>query len=128
MGTVRLLRWSKGAAAPAAWTHRPRVVPSGAATTAAAPSQCRPRPSSPSPTRAVRRVPAQSTTCLGTPGIKKMETTLLFPNMRPHQNLTIVTCSKGNLQRAVKESKSLRNARPNNFMKSQPFTAPTKTK
>lgn len=48
--------------------------------------------------------------------------------MQPHQNLITVTCLKGNLQRAVKGSKSLRNARQNNFMRFQPFTVLTKTR
>lgn len=43
--------------------------------------------------------------------LQRMGTTLLCPNMQPHQNLTTVTCSKGNLLRAVRGSKSLRNAR-----------------
>lgn len=43
--------------------------------------------------------------------LQRMETTLLCPSMQLHQNLTTVTCSKENLLRAVKGSKSLRNAR-----------------
>ena len=36
--------------------------------------------------------------------LQRMGTTLLCPNMQPHQNLTTVTCSKGNLLRAVRGS------------------------
>ena len=52
--------------------------------------------------------------------LQRMGTTLLCPNMQPHQNLTTVTCSKGNLLRAVRGSKSLRNAR-----KYPPHPSPT---
>ena len=50
---------------------------------------------------------SNSTCCF----LQRMGTTLLCPNTQPHQNLTTVTCSKGNLLRAVRGSKSLRNAR-----------------
>lgn len=128
MVIVRLHLLHREAAAHAALTHRPLGVQTREATTAAALSLCPRHPSLPSLMKAVRRVPVQLMTCLPIPEIKTMETTLLCQNMQLHQNLTTVTCSKGNLQRAVKGSKSLRNARQNNFMRFQPFTVLTKTK
>lgn len=128
MVIVRLHPSHREAAAHAALTHRLLGVQTREATTAAALSLCPQLPSSPSLMKAVRRVPVQLTTCLPIPEIKTMETTLLCQNMQPHQNLTTVTCSKGNLQRAVKGSKSLRNARQSNFMRFQPFTVLTKTR
>lgn len=128
MAIVRLHPSCREAAAHAASTHRPPAGQSGEATTAAALSLCPPRPFSPSPTRGAKRALVQPMTFSLIPGIKRMGTTLLCPNMQPHQNLTTAICSKGNLLRAVKGSKSLRNARQNNFMKSQPFTVLTKTR